>query len=733
MRTRLSLPTTLLAVCAGASLISCGDNLTPGSGDIDAADPNPDGGNTDAPDASTAPTVGGTLAIFDAILTDPSAAAVGGVRGGTIRFSFNDFTMNGGETIFGTSAIGGCLVTKFDATHLPNPRLDAGPITISGPATGDNALAKTLGPCSLQAAFGDPDPYACISHNQATATIGAQDLNALSPGAGAVAYTLAAPAVDFGMTTPVAITSVLRGPATLGPLTLPDETVLVTTTTAHGITSVAGNFVTITGVTDTSFNTPPGSGAPLGGIVSATQFIYSQAGTDGATSAGGMATATTGRMIGSTLVVNGLSDPTFNSGAGGFPIIGQINANTLLVVNSAPANNAAQAADTSSTYTILNGFSPVPSAADGRANFLNGSLAPNTANSIRIQKASNAVWPAIDVTIDVPGEARRPVGVTLTRASNVATGTTAAPHDFLVGQVLTIAGSTDPTFNTTSATVVAVPSTTTFTYANTGSDVAVGLAATAVKPGAFTLDGTSQQAHVFPTSGTATMLKYSCDNGTVGAANVFDDTCGDESTAILKAFIISGSATKKSIQGLFPFQMPTEIPGTDEWLEWQCAFIGGKSGTMPAAAVQAIIDFQPTRVEQQTLFVGGTILDGTGTNVQTLRVLSGHALAGHQTFCPRAETTVRASNLMTASRTGDIATVTTATAHGLMPGQMVTIAGATNTAFNGTFAVTGTSTANGSTNTFTFASVGTDIASATSAGTVTPAVARDGFAMDPCP
>jgi hypothetical protein len=731
MRTRLSLPTTLLAVCAGASLISCGDNLTPGSGDIDAADPNPDGGNTDAPDASTAPTVGGTLAIFDAILTDPTAAPVGGVGGGTIRFSFNDFTMNGGENIFGTSAIGGCLVTKFDATHPPNPRLDAGAITISGPATGDNALAKQVGPCTLQAAFGDPDPYACISHNQATATISAQDLNALSPGSGAVAYTFSAPAVNFGMSTPVVIATLTRGPATIGPITLPDDTVLVTTSTPHGIPFAGGNFVNISGVTPTSFNTGAAT-APLGAIVSPTMFIYSQAGTDNENGAGGMATGTLGRLTGSTLSVNGLADATFNSGASAFPIIGQVGPSTLLVINSAPANNAAQADDATSTYTILNGFSPIPQAGDGRANFLNGSQAPNTANSIRIQKASNAVWPAIDVTIDVPGEARRPVSLlTVTRASNVVTATTSVNHDFLVGQVLTVSGVVDATFNRNDATVVSVTANT-FTYADTDADGA-STGGTAVKPGGFTLDGTSQQAHVFPTSGTATMLKYSCDNGTVGAANVFDDTCGDESTAILKAFIISGSATKKSVQGLFPFQMPTEVPGTDEWLEWQCAFIGGKSGTMPAAAVQAIIDFQPTRVEQQTLFVGGTILDGTGTNVQTLRVLSGHALAGHQTFCPRANTTVRASNLMTASRTGDVATITTATAHGLMQGNSVTIAGATNAAFNGTFTVTGTSGSNGSTNTFTFASVGADIASATSAGTVTPSAAHSGFGGLVCP
>ena len=738
MRKRLILSSTLLALCAGSTLTSCGDNNTvdntDAAGDIDALVI--DAANIDA---STLPTVGGTLAVFDATLTDPSAAALGGVRGGTIRFSFNDLTMNGGETVFGTSAIGGCLITKFDNNSLPNPRLDAGGITVSAPATGASALNKTVGPCSLQTAFGDPDPYVCISHNAATATIGAQDLNALAPNSGAVAYTLAAPSVDFGMTTPVVITSVLRGPnAGLG---LPDETVLVVTATPHGIspTAVAGNFVTISGVATASFNTP--AGAPLGAVVNATTFIYSQGGTDGEASTGGMATAALGRLTGSTLSVNGLTDPTFNSGTSAFPIIGQVNANTLLVINSAPANNATQAADTSSTYTILNGFSPVPQGTDGRANFLLGSAAPGETSSIRIQKASNGVWPAIDQVIDVPGEARRPVALTtLTRTGNVVTATTAVGHDFLVGQVLTLAGVTTvtgPAFGTTAtvatvgaATPPALP--TTFTYAETAAD-GTGTGGTAVKPGGFTLDATSQVAHVFPTSGTATALKYSCDNNTVGANMIFDDTCGDESTALLRAFIVSGSATKKSVQGLFPFQMPTEVPGTDEWLEWQCAFIGGKSATMPAAAVQAIIDFQPTRVEQQLLFVGGTILDGTGTNTQTLRVLSGHALAGHQTFCPRAGTTLRTGMITTAARASNVVTITTAAPHGFIAGSMVTIAGATDSSFNGTFTITSTPAANGVSTQFTYADTDPDAASAASAGTAVIPAAISGLGTLVCP
>jgi hypothetical protein len=85
-----------------------------------------------------------------------------------------------------------------------------------------------------------------------------------------------------------------------------------------------------------------------------------------------------------------------------------------------------------------------------------------------------------------------------------------------------------------------------------------------------------------------------------------------------------------------PWAMPDEIAGSSTaWLEWQCIFLLSRRADLPAAAVQAILDFQPTRVEQTVQFVAGSILDD-GANVGGLAVLTGHALSGHQTFCPAA-------------------------------------------------------------------------------------------------
>jgi len=57
------------------------------------------------------------------------------------------------------------------------------------------------------------------------------------------------------------------------------------------------------------------------------------------------------------------------------------------------------------------------------------------------------------------------------RSSNVATITTSAAHGLIAGCTTRVSGVTTTGFNNTWAVVVSAPSTTTFTYANAGSDV----------------------------------------------------------------------------------------------------------------------------------------------------------------------------------------------------------------------------------------------------------------------
>lgn len=243
-------------------------------------------------------------------------------------------------------------------------------------------------------------------------------------------------------------------------------------------------------------------------------------------------------LVGSWLMINGFTNTKYNSGASSaFPIVGQPNDTTLIVINLAdPTATTAtpEAATTGISYTVLNGYAPVPGAGPTAADFLG-------TGSISVTKAANSVWPAISTTVDVPG------------------------------QGWTLSDPGDPT--------------------------------------------------ALPLTGTATALNFGCSTG---------NSCGDGSTTAVKVMIVNGWATKKALTGLASFQMPTKVPGTDTWLEFQCAFLGNpaKYATLTAPAGQAIIDFNPTRVETRVIYAAGAILT---SGSQSTNLLVGHGFVGHTT------------------------------------------------------------------------------------------------------
>ena len=64
----------------------------------------------------------------------------------------------------------------------------------------------------------------------------------------------------------------------------------------------------------------------------------------------------------------------------------------------------------------------------------------------------------------------QPISInTLANATNTATITTSHPHQFRVGDLVTVRGATDANFNVTNVAIASVPSTTTFTYTMAGT------------------------------------------------------------------------------------------------------------------------------------------------------------------------------------------------------------------------------------------------------------------------
>jgi N4-gp56 family major capsid protein len=114
-----------------------------------------------------------------------------------------------------------------------------------------------------------------------------------------------------------------------------------------------------------------------------------------------------------------------------------------------------------------------------------------------------------------------------------------------------------------------------------------------------------------------------------------------------------------------------------------------------------------TKYVERTPFTAGAVgvLEGAFV-VETPRVLNGLKLAAG------LSTTTTITNV---ALTSNVATITTAVAHGLGVGQVVTVAAVTATTLNGTFTIASVPT----TTTFTYALTATNVTSAADTGTVT--------------
>jgi N4-gp56 family major capsid protein len=115
-----------------------------------------------------------------------------------------------------------------------------------------------------------------------------------------------------------------------------------------------------------------------------------------------------------------------------------------------------------------------------------------------------------------------------------------------------------------------------------------------------------------------------------------------------------------------------------------------------------------TKYVERTPFVAGAVgvIEGAFI-VETPRVLNGLSLGTNGGITPTVAVTNKAL-------TTNVATLTTAVAHGLGVGQVVTVAGVDST-FNGTYTITVV----GSTTTFSYAKTASDVVSGVATGTVT--------------
>jgi len=273
------------------------------------------------------------------------------------------------------------------------------------------------------------------------------------------------------------------------------------------------------------------------------------------------------------------------------------------------------------------------------------------------------------------------------RSANVVTITTTSAHGLSVNQPVVIAGVTDSSFdsNPNSTFVVAtVPSATTFTYAQTGPDASSG-------------GGT-----------VSTMVTIASSNGAVRSANVVTiSTSSAHGLSPGQTVTVSG-VSDTSFDG--SFVIATVASATTFTYAQTGSFASSGGGIVSTAANSVAI------------FLGNG--DGTfgsrsdipvGVSPISIAVADFNA-DGHPDLAVANEGSNSVSILLGAAapiasagavRSAKVVTITTTSAHGLSPGQTVTVSGVSDSSFNGTFVVATVPSAT----TFTYAQTGPNASS----------------------
>jgi hypothetical protein len=349
--------------------------------------------------------------------------------------------------------------------------------------------------------------------------------------------------------------------------------------------------------------------------------------------------------------------------------------------------------------------------------------------------------------------------------SNIATLTTATAHGFTTGESVVVS-NVDATFNGT-YTIASTPTTTTFTYAKTASDVTsqsakgslitvtfkalasnVATITTATTHGFSSgqsvviagVDSTFNGTYTILTTPTSTTFTYA-----KVAANVATSPAGASPSVVTTKALTSNVATLTTAtnHGLTTGQY-VSVANVDSTFNgvWLVASTPTAT-TFTYAVIASNVTSQEAGINAGTLV---TVKDLT-SNVATLSTFTAHGLnvgdtvviAGvdvnhNGTYTVTAVPTLYSfsytkslaynqaahyagtgsqSTITTASLTTNVITYTTAATHNIIAGSWVTIIGANDNVYNGTYIVASIPT----TTTFTVNKANVDVASATVNGT----------------
>ena len=324
----------------------------------------------------------------------------------------------------------------------------------------------------------------------------------------------------------------------------------------------------------------------------------------------------------------------------------------------------------------------------------------------------------------------------LALTSNVATLTTRVAHGFTAGQQVFLSNMTAPFQGM--FTISSVPTTTTFSFGlPSSSDIPAttltsdgaawvnfgGLTPQflATHPGVVSVGGTQW---ISQTATMTTGLRTAYSPGASYSNYVWKDNNPNPNCANLASFPATGGegtgggqsalyampgyqsvAALNSYPGAASRRMIPDVAGLAGWPSYAIASYGMSIAGKYLENTNALL----ITPQNSGVSVGETIVvAGVGAPFDGTFTVTGMPYSNY------IEYSTNAINISNAVLTSNVATITTATPHGLSNGQMVNVVGATNSVFNGTFVVASAAT----TTTFTYAKSNLDVPSASSVGRI---------------